>query len=647
MFKNHPSGLAPLFFVEMWERLSFYVIGGILLLYALDTERGGLGMPNLTANDIVGTYLAFVYATPFLGGLIADRYLGFRRSVLIGGLCMSAGLFSLGTRGETFFVLGLVLVCIGNGFFKPNISAMVGNLYERGDPRRDAGFNIFYMGINIGAFAAFFSSAWVRDQFGWFWAFRMAGIGLLIGVTLLLLFWKRLDKADRPPQKRPDDIPITTILMTILVPALVAGFAGWWVAHTWFPDSPVTPPMCGFLAGMIPLIVFFIRLPKKTELQERAGLLALLPIYVAGGTFFMILHLNTTALTQWANADTDRHSASVFDLVPWNTTQDALPSYFRNAAADVPRPDKQTLVVVDDAMALKFGTSRLDVAAVAAVQAQHADVAAVSVAGQIAGATPSTDEAIARRATNVYPDGAVAVKEGRDSHGVPTVAVDVAEGVKAAGRVAFTRQIAGQTVPVLLVNQATFDDVYRLADASTPTLPAGDYLRVTSSELFQAANAGCVILFTPLLVMFWSWLRKRSREVSTADKIYYGLLLTMASMLVMALAGWLTQGGAYKVSALWLLSAYAIVTIGELCLSPMGLSLVTKLSPKRFVGLMMGGWFCATAFGNKLSGFFGGIQALMSPTAFFLVLAATVAVVALAIRAILPWLDRTIKQYGA
>ncbi|MBL8728537.1 MAG: peptide MFS transporter [Planctomycetes bacterium] len=647
MFKHHPRGLAPLFFIEMWERLSFYVIGGILLLYALDTERGGLGLPNLTANDIVGTYLAFVYATPFLGGLIADRYLGFRRSVLIGGLCMAAGLFSLGTRGETFFVLGLVLVCIGNGFFKPNISAMVGNLYERGDPRRDAGFNLFYMGINIGAFAAFFSSAWVRDQFGWFWAFRMAGCGLLIGVLLLLVFWRLLAKADKPSQKRDDDIPISTILLTILVPALVVGFVGWWVATTWFPDSPVTPPMCGFLAGMLPLIVFFLRLPAKTEPQERAGLLALLPIFVAGGTFFMILHLNTTALTQWANQDTDRHSASVFDLAPWNTTQDALPSYFRNAAADVPRPSKDTLVVVDEATALKFGTSRLDVAAVAAVRQQHPDVAAVSTSGEVAGATPSTDPEIARRAANVYPDGAVTVQQGRDSHGVPTIAVDVAEGSKAAGRVAFTRQIAGAAVPVLLVSQATFDDVYRLADATTPTLPPGDYLRVTSAELFQAANAGCVILFTPLLVWFWGFLRRRSRDVSTADKIYYGLLLTMVSMLVMALAGWLTEGGTLKVSALWLLTAYAIVTVGELCLSPMGLSLVTKLSPKRFVGLMMGGWFCATAFGNKLSGFFGGIQALMSPTTFFLVLAATVAVVALAIRAILPWLDRTIRQYGA
>ena len=142
-------------------------------------------------------------------------------------------------------------------------------------------------------------------------------------------------------------------------------------------------------------------------------------------------------------------------------------------------------------------------------------------------------------------------------------------------------------------------------------------------------------------------MQRRGRTVGTAHKILYGLILTMLSMLVMAIAGWLTQHGALKVSAWWLIGAYAVVTVGELCLSPMGLSLVTKLSPKRYVGLMMGGWFCATAFGNKLSGFFGGIQSLMEPTQFFLVLAAAVAVVALGIRAILPWLDRVMKQYGA
>lgn len=645
MFKTHPKGLAPLFFIEMWERLSFYVIGGILLLYALDTERGGLGLPAITANDIVGTYLAFVYATPFLGGLLADRLLGFRRSVLIGGLCMASGLFSLGTPGPTFFVLGLVLVCIGNGFFKPNISAMVGNLYEKGDPRRDAGFNIFYVGINIGSLVAFIAAAWVREHFGWFWTFRMAGCGLLIGVSLLLLFWQRLAVADRPPQKRPDDVSIGRIVGTILAPALVVGYAGYWIASTYFPDSPVTPQMCGFLSGMLPLIVFFVRLGTTATAEEKPGLLALMPVYVAGGTFFMILHLNTTALTKWAEVDTNRHSANVFDVL--GTSQDALPSYFRNAPADVPRPAKQTLVVVEPKVARMFGTSRLDLAAVQALQQAHPDLKVLSTHGTLAGAVPSTDKAIDRRAANVYPAGTVTVKETRDSHGVPTVAVDLQQGSERIARVGFARAIDGKDVPVLLVDQKVFDDVYRQTDATTTFLPPGEYLRVTSPEVFQAANAFCVIALTTPLVLFWGFMRKRGRTVGTAHKIFYGLLLTMASMLVMALAGWLTAHGTMKVSAWWLIGAYAVVTVGELCLSPMGLSLVTKLSPKRYVGLMMGGWFCATAFGNKLSGFFGGVQSLMEPTQFFLVLAAAVALVAVGIRLLLPWLDKVMKQYGA
>ena len=154
MATEHPKGLKPLFLTEMWERLGFYLIVGILYLYIIDTERGGLGMSNADAGEIYGTYLAFVYFTPFLGGLIADRYLGFRRSVFIGGLLMAAGYFALGVRSMPTFYGGLVLICLGNGLFKPNISAMVGNLYEPGDPRRDAGFNIFYMGINIGASAS-------------------------------------------------------------------------------------------------------------------------------------------------------------------------------------------------------------------------------------------------------------------------------------------------------------------------------------------------------------------------------------------------------------------------------------------------------------------------------------------------------------
>ena len=149
MFSNHPQGLFRLFFIEMWERLAFYTMVGILLLYATDTETGGLGWSKSVGNEIYGLYLAFVYFTPYLGGLIADRFLGYRKSVFFGGLLFATGFFLLATGQKWAFPTGLVFLCCGNGLFKPNISAMVGNLYEKGDPKRDAGFNIFYMGIKI------------------------------------------------------------------------------------------------------------------------------------------------------------------------------------------------------------------------------------------------------------------------------------------------------------------------------------------------------------------------------------------------------------------------------------------------------------------------------------------------------------------
>jgi dipeptide/tripeptide permease len=170
---------------------------------------------------------------------------------------------------------------------------------------------------------------------------------------------------------------------------------------------------------------------------------------------------------------------------------------------------------------------------------------------------------------------------------------------------------------------------------------------VVNPELYQSLNAAFVVLFTPLVVGFFGWMARARRTISTARKLFHGMLLTTASMLLMAVGGLMTDGGALKVSGLWLVGFYATVTLGELLLSPMGLSLVTKLTPKRLVGLAMGGWFMATAFGNNLSGFFGGIQGLLSPAAFFGVLAALAGAAALFIRLLLPRLDATLEDYGA
>ncbi len=644
MALGHPKGLFPLFFIEMWERLAFYTMLAILLLYTTDMERGGLGMPPVEGNQIYGMYLAFVYFTPFIGGLIADRLLGYRRAVLLGGALMAIGLFLMSTPGFAPFISGLVCLIIGNGFFKPNISVMVGNLYPDGDTRRDAGFSIFYVGINVGSFLAAFLAAGVRNEFGWLWTFRVAGFGITIGVLILLLQWKLLAKADCRPEKDPTDVGFGAIFGKILLPALVFAIIGFVLAQQYLPiDSVLRPAVCGFMAGMLPVGFFFIRLGFTAEADEKPGLLSLLPIYLAGATFFMVLHLNGSAMTQWARDNTDR-------TLNWTILQEALPSYYPNAGEDVPRPDPRSLAVAANAAdAQMYGQQRLDLEAMDRV----AGLSGIEVfewpATQTAASLAHEEQLWFRRAARVYPTGAVTINERVDSHGATLVSIELDPEAEAIKTVAFLRRIEDATIATYVVNQTTYSSIYdgyrNRFNKDPETLPPGKFLRVINPEIYQSANAIFVVVFTPLVVFAFAWLARRKHAVTTARKIFIGLVLTTSSLLLMALAGWLSENGASKVSALWLIGFYALITAGELCLSPMSLSLITKLSPKRLLGLTMGGWFLATSFGNNFSGFFGGLQAQMAPVPFFLVLASISATVALIIYLLLPKLDAAIKRY--
>ncbi len=639
MAGGHPNGLKALFFTEMWERLGFYLMLGILYLYIIDTERGGLGFSNATAGEIYGTYLAFVYFTPFLGGLIADRYLGFRRSVFIGGILMATGYFSLGIRSLPTFYAGLILLCIGNGFFKPNISAMVGNLYAPDDPRRDAGFNIFYMGINIGASISALLAAPLRNLWNFNLAFAAAGVGLVIGTSILVINWKRLAVADPQPETNPDDVSMGQIVTTILMPAAIFGGAGYFIGKSIpFVTNTIGPVTFAFLVGMLPIVAYFILLAVRATPEEKPGLAALIPVYVAGGAFFMVLHLSGGLMTVFAEHDTNRRA----EWIPKATdfyAQKAMPSYFANAGPGVPRPDPETLVIVGEDAESMFGARILSESLVES----FADDPSWNV--QMDDPSTFTEEERFLRC-GVYPDENVRIDTSRDAHGVITTTVKInPETVSPLRTVILARTIDGRSVPVLLVSQGTFDSVFALADPTTPHLEAGTYVRLLNAEMITALlNPVFVVALTPVVVGFFAFLAARGRTVTTARKIFYGMVITMVSILVMAWGARVGQDGAIKTSVMWLVVYYLIITTGELCLSPMGLSLVTKLSPKRLVGLMMGGWFLATAIGNKLSGFISGLE----PSALmFLVLAGAIACVAAFIFVLLPRLDAAIKKYGA
>jgi proton-dependent oligopeptide transporter, POT family len=207
-FAGHPKGLTPLFFTELWERFSYYGMRAILVLYMVATPaQGGLGFDTKHAASIYGTYTMSVYLTALPGGLIADHFLGARLAVLIGGIVIACGHFTMIFHSISSFYLGMVLIACGTGLLKPNISAMIGGLYKENDPRRDSGFSIFYMGINLGAFLAplavgylaqgetfksFIASIGIDPTTSWHWGFGLAGVGMILGLIVYLMAGRRL-----------------------------------------------------------------------------------------------------------------------------------------------------------------------------------------------------------------------------------------------------------------------------------------------------------------------------------------------------------------------------------------------------------------------------------------------------------------------
>src|SRR5713101_2980966 len=199
-FFGHPRGLSTLFFTEMWERFSYYGMRGFLILYMTKA----LGFTDQHAGLAYGNYVSSVWLTPIIGGFIADRWLGQYRSVLIGGIIIALGHFTLAFHPLPFLYAGLTLIVLGTGLLKPNISTIVGSLYEPGDERRDAGFSIFYMGINLGALISPILCGWVGERISWRLGFGLAGVGMIAGLIQFAMGGKYLGSAGLYPS-RPEN----------------------------------------------------------------------------------------------------------------------------------------------------------------------------------------------------------------------------------------------------------------------------------------------------------------------------------------------------------------------------------------------------------------------------------------------------------
>lgn len=306
-FFGHPGGLSTLFFVELWERFSYYGMRAILVYYLYDqVSNGGLGIEQEVAQSVVAVYGASVYLLSIVGGFAADRLIGARRSVLYGGVIIMAGHVSLSIPGALFSWLGIALVALGTGFLKPNISAMVGTLYDRDDPRRDGGFQIFYMSINIGGFLAPFVVGFLRSQWGYHAGFFAAAVGMAFALVMFVLGRARLRGAgdDVPNPLEPSERSRVTVLT---VGALVGFVVILLLATTW-NTGPVPAAVDAIsIACIITPIVYFTTMFRspKVSASERSHLAAYIPLWIGAAMFFMIFEQAAGKMASFAEQNTD------------------------------------------------------------------------------------------------------------------------------------------------------------------------------------------------------------------------------------------------------------------------------------------------------------------------------------------------------
>lgn len=541
MWKKHPKALPFLFFSEMWERFGYYLMIGIFTLYLKDVKQG-YAMTEAEAADLYGTFIALVFLTPFIGGLLADRYLGYRKSIIMGGLMMGIGYCLMSVHNLAMLYISMTLVIVGNGFFKPNISTLLGNVYTTPQyvKQKDDGYNIFYMGINTGAFICNFFGAALYIAYGWGAAFLAAGVGMFLGVIIFLIGTKHYKEYDIKKGVSENDMSMTRIVLTILVPSVISGIIGWLI-----PGSLVgSDSTDAFIFACIPVIYFYTSLYLKAKPEEKRSIAALLAIFAVVVMFWAVFKQNGSALTTWADRYTNREvtgaTQKVFDKLNF----------------------AQTIIYKQDSIAKYDEQFRLQKA-----------------------------------------DGKV---------------------MKEMNYPVYFKNIAEEKKPA--------DD---------------EQVSLWATNLSQSINPGWVILLTPLVVAFFTWLRRRNKEPSTATKIAFGLLISALSALVMVGAVYTSNNGTDKASVMWLIVSYGVITIGELLLSPMGLSIVSKLSPVRITSLMMGGWFLSTSIGNKLSGVLATLWDNYNHKAgFFWLNFGLLMIAAVMCFAMLRWLNRVMKEKG-
>jgi POT family proton-dependent oligopeptide transporter len=516
---GHPRGLTTLFFTEMWERFSFYGMKALLVLYMTKS----LNFSESYSGLIAATYFSSVYWTPLIGGWLADKVFGARRAVLIGGIVIACGHFSMAFHTLGNFYAGLILIAAGTGMLKPNVSTMVGDLYSEEDRRRDAGFSIFYMGINLGAFVAPLICGPIGEGIDWHYGFAAAGIGMVLGIIQYLL---------------PFTVKVNARLIGAAIGCVVVGAIErpFWKAY-YCTQGPilytVAAAVIGFILGLIATHIFLMLRKPSANITPNPS----------SGKWIRITH--GYPLKTVGNPPSKRRETVRPDIKETTKTGD------ETSDVDVVTIALAVVLgVIGFALGYVYGGSGVLSALFPGV--------AFFFAGYLAGVVRHLNGDELKRVLVIF---------------------------------------------ILFVFSALFWMSFEQA-STTLTLFADRLTDRTlmcteiPASMFQSIEPFFLIVFAP--VFAWLWLKLGRRDPSSPAKFAYGLFFVSISFAVISFASTLT--GAGKVSPLWLVLVYLLQTIGELCLSPVGLSTVTKLSPARMVGLMMGVWFLSISIGDYFAG---------------------------------------------
>lgn len=539
---GHPMGLFLLFLVEMWERFSYYGMRGILVLYLTSPTSGmrnpapgapegfnpGPGWSDADANNAYGWYTGLAYLSPILGGMIADKLIGTHRSMLVGGLLIALGHIVLGISGlggvagsayeMTVFVMGLALIVLGTGHFKPSVSVMVGQLYKHGDARRETAFGIFYMGINLGSALQTYIVGTLGERVGWHWGFGAAAVGMILGLILYMVMRAKLLKGigDPPANGRsslaPIFIPISIVISVIAAAAFHTGLLK--RADVFISSGPM-PWIIG-LAALLWASWFTI----KQRPEDRGPVASIFIFMLFNAVFWLSFEQAGSSINIFTDRFTDR---SVSVPVWWTT----------------------------------FATTQsIAIGSVIALAGL-----AMGVFAAVRCVTNNSDKRYTRATFSLVLT-------------LVSLVVVVVGVLKAMGQFGF----AAELNPI-------------------PT------------TWFQSVNPWLIVVFAPITGVMWTALTRKNANPSQPYKISIGLILVGLGYLFMVWAA--LQAKEPAKAQMWLICAtYFVHTMGEIVLSPTGLSYVTKAAPREYTSLLMGIWFISSFMANLGA---GKVAAMVQP----------------------------------